>query len=37
MEDDPLRYLVLLNDFYEEVHGYRLNYLDHYLTLWMVP
>ena len=27
-EDDPLQYSVLLNDFYEEVHGYRLNHLD---------
>ena len=29
-EDDPLQYLVFLNDFYEEVHGYHLNHLDHY-------
>ena len=29
-EDDPLWYSVLLNDFFEEVHGYCLNYLDHY-------
>ena len=35
-EDNPLQYLVLLNDFYEEVHGYRLNYLDHY-TKWIKP
>ena len=33
-EDDPLQYLVLLNNFYEEVHGYRLNHLDHY-TEWI--
>ena len=35
-EDDPLRYSVLLNDFFEEVHGYRLNNLDHY-TEWIKP
>ena len=35
-EDDPLQYSFLLNDFYEEVHGYRLNYLDHY-TEWIKP
>ena len=35
-EEDPLQYLVLLNDFYEEVHGYRLNHLDHY-TEWIKP
>ena len=28
--------MVLLNDFYEEVHGYRLNHLDHY-TEWIKP
>ena len=35
-EDDPLQYSVLLNNFYEEVHGYHLNYLDHY-TKWIKP
>ena len=35
-EDDPLRYSVLLNDFYEEVHRYRLEHLDHY-TEWIKP
>ena len=35
-EEDPLWYSVLLNDFYEEVHGYRLEYLDHY-TEWIKP
>ena len=35
-EDDPLQYLVLLNDFYEEVHRYGLNHLDHY-TEWIKP
>ena len=35
-EDDPLWYSVLLNDFYEEVHGYCLNNLDHY-TEWIKP
>ena len=35
-EDDPLHFLVLLNDFYKEVHGYHLNYLDHY-TEWIKP
>ena len=34
--DDPLQYSVLLNDFYEEVHGYRLKHLDHY-TEWIKP
>ena len=29
-EEDPLWYSVLLNDLFEEVHGYRLEYLDHY-------
>ena len=35
-EDDPLWYSVFLNDFYEEVHGYCLNNLDHY-TEWIKP
>ena len=35
-EDDPLQYSVFLNDFYEEVHGYRLKHLDHY-TEWIKP
>ena len=35
-EEDPLRYSVLLNDFYEEVHGYCLEYLDYY-TEWIKP
>ena len=35
-EDDPLQYSVLLNDFFEEVHGYRLNHLDYY-TEWIKP
>ena len=35
-EDDPLWYSVLLTDFYEEVHGYCLNYLDHYIK-WIEP
>ena len=35
-EDDPLWYSVLLNDFYEEVHGYCLNYLDHNIK-WIEP
>ena len=35
-EDYPLWYLVLLNDFYKEVHGYRLNHLDYY-TEWNKP
>ena len=35
-EDDPLQYSVLLNDFYEEVHGYCLNHLNHY-TEWIKP
>ena len=34
-EDDPLQYSVL-NNIYEEMHGYRLNYLDHY-TKWIKP
>ena len=35
-EEDPLRYSVLLNDLFEEVHGYCLEYLDHY-TEWIKP
>ena len=35
-EDDPLKYSVLLNDFFKEVHGYRLLNLDHY-TEWIKP
>ena len=35
-EDDPLQYSVLLNDFYEEVHGYRLEHLDYYME-WIKP
>ena len=35
-EEDPLLYSVLLNDFYEEVHGYCLKYLDYY-TEWIKP
>ena len=35
-EEDPLRYSVLLNNFYEEVHGYCLEYLDYY-TEWIKP
>ena len=35
-EDNPLQYSVLLNDFYEEVHGYRLRNLDYY-TEWIKP
>ena len=35
-EEDALQYSVLLNDFYEEVHGYRLKYLDYY-TEWIKP
>ena len=35
-EEDPLWYSVLLNDFYEEVHRYRLEYLDYY-TEWIKP
>ena len=35
-EDDPLRYSVLLNNFFEEVHRYCLNHLDHY-TEWIKP
>ena len=36
VKEDPLRYSVLLNDLFEEVHGYRLEYLDHY-TEWIKP
>ena len=36
MDEDPLQYSVLLNDLYEEVHGYRLQYLDYY-TEWIKP
>ena len=35
-EEDPLWYSVLLNDFYEEVHRYRLEYLNYY-TEWIKP
>ena len=35
-DEDPLQYSVLLNDLYEEVHGYRLQYLDYY-TEWIKP
>ena len=35
-EDNPLWYSVLLNDFYDEVHRYCLNHLDHY-TEWIKP
>ena len=35
-EDDSLQYLVLLNDFFKEIHGYCLNHLDHY-TEWIKP
>ena len=35
-EDDPLQYSILLNDFYEEVHGYCLHNLDYY-TEWIKP
>ena len=35
-EEGPLRYSVLLNDLYKEVHGYRLQYLDYY-TEWIKP
>ena len=35
-EDDPLWYLVLLNDFFKEVHGNCLNHLDHYIE-WIKP
>ena len=35
-EEDPLWYSVLLNNFYEEVRGYRLTYLDYYAE-WIKP
>ena len=35
-DEDPLQYSVLLNDLYEEVHGYHLQYLD-YCTEWIKP
>ena len=35
-EENPLQYSVLLNYLYEEVHGYRLQYLDYY-TEWIKP
>ena len=35
-EDNPLKYATLLNDFFEEVHGYHLQDLDHY-TEWIKP
>ena len=35
-EEDPLWYSVLLNDLFEEVHRYCLEYLDHY-TEWIKP
>ena len=35
-QEDPLQYSILLNDFYEEVHGYHLEYLDYY-TEWIKP
>ena len=35
-KEDPLRYSVLLNDLFEEVHGYHLEYLDNY-TEWIKP
>ena len=35
-DEDPLQYSVLLNNLYEEVHGYRLQYLDYY-TEWIKP
>ena len=35
-DEDPLRYSAFLNDLYEEVHGYRLKYLNHY-TEWIKP
>ena len=35
-EDDPLMYLVLLNNFFKEVHGYHLRNLDQY-TEWIKP
>ena len=35
-EDDPLRYSVFLNDFFEEVHRYCLHDLDQYIE-WINP
>ena len=35
-DEDSLQYSVLLNDLYEEVHGYRLQNLDYY-TEWIKP
>ena len=35
-EEDPLRYSILLNNFYKEVHGYHLEYLNYY-TEWIKP
>ena len=35
-DDDPLKYAALLNDFFEEVHGYHLQDLNHY-TEWIKP
>ena len=35
-DEDPLQYSVLLHDLYENVHGYRLQYLDYY-TEWIKP
>ena len=35
-DEDPLRFSALLNDLYEEVHGYHLQYLDYY-TEWIKP
>ena len=35
-DEDPLWYSTLLNNLYEEVHGYHLEYLDHY-TEWIKP
>ena len=35
-EEDPLQYSILLNDLFEEVPGYHLEYLDHY-TEWIKP
>ena len=32
-DEDPLQYSALLNNLYEEVHGYRLQYLDYYTEL----
>ena len=35
-DEDPLWYSALLNNLYEEVHGYHLQYLDYY-TEWIKP